>query len=130
MSPKLPVCGRSCGGSGCPGGRRARRLPGDAAGKADPGPTLEARREQMSWLAGAVQSHTPQQYEFALALWTPGLISDLIERRFGVRLSRSDAGRVMRSLGFTPQRPLCRATQRDAVLVERWQQEELPAIAA
>jgi hypothetical protein len=36
----------------------------------------------------------------------------------------------MCALGFTPQRPLCRATQLDAVLVERWQKEEFPAIAA
>jgi transposase len=84
----------------------------------------------MSWLAGAVRSHTPRQYKFEFALWTLGLISDLIERRFGVSLSRSAAGRVMRTLGFTPRRPLYRAAQRDAVLVERWQQEEFPAIAA
>jgi len=95
-----------------------------------PGRPSKLSGEQMSWLAGAVRSHTPQQYEFAFALWTLGLINDLIRRRFGVRLSRSGAGRVMRSLGFTPQRPLYRATQRDAVLVERWQQEQFPAIAA
>ena len=86
--------------------------------------------EQISWLAGAVRSHTPQQYKFAFALWTLGLIGDLIERGFGVKLSRSSVGRTMRTLGFTAQRPLYRASQRDPVLVERWQQEEFPAIAA
>lgn len=70
-----------------------------------PGRPSKLTGEQMSWLAGAVRSHTPQQYKFEFALWTLGLISDLIERRFAVSLSRSAAGRVMRTLGFTPQRP-------------------------
>lgn len=95
-----------------------------------PGRPSKLTGEQMSWLAGAVRSHTPQQYKFEFALWTLGLISDLIVRRFAVSLSRSAVGRVMRTLGFTPQRPLYRASQRDAVLVERWQNEEFPSIAA
>lgn len=95
-----------------------------------PGRPWKLTGEQMAWLAGAVRNHTPQQYQFEFALWTLSLISDLIERRLGVSLSRSGVGRVMRTLGFTPQRPLYRAAQRDAVLVERWQKEEFPAIAA
>jgi transposase len=95
-----------------------------------PGRPTKLSGEQLSWLVGAVRRHTPQQYRFEFALWTLRLISELIERRFGVRLSRSAVGRLMAGLGFTPQRPLYRATQRDAVLVERWQQDEFPAIAA
>lgn len=95
-----------------------------------PGRPSKLTGEQMSWLAAAVCSHTPQQYKFEFALWTLGLISELVERRFRVSLSRSALGRVMRTLGFTAQRPLYRAAQRDAVLVERWQKEEFPAIAA
>jgi transposase len=86
--------------------------------------------EQMSWLAGSVRDHKPQQYKFAFASWPPGLISELIEQRFTVSLSRSAVGRVMHTLGFTAQRPLYPAVQRDAVLVERWQNQEFPAIAA
>jgi transposase len=98
--------------------------------KSIPGRPSKLAGEQLSWLVGAVRSHTPQQYKFAFALWTLGLIGELIERRFGVSLSRSAVGRLMQTLGFTPQRPLYRASQRDPVLVERWQQEEFPAIAA
>lgn len=105
---------------------------GQKALKAKPIPGRPAKLTgaQMSWLAGAVRDHTPQQYQFEFALWTLGLISDLIERRFGISLSRSAVGRAMRALGFTPQRPLYRAVQRDAVLVARWQKDEFPAIAA
>jgi transposase len=37
-------------------------------------------------------------------------------------------GRVMRTLGFTPQRPLHRAYQQDPALVEKWRAEDYPAI--
>jgi len=94
-----------------------------------PGRPPKLRDEQMSWLAGAIRSHTPQQYKFEFALWTLGLISELIERRFGLSLSRSAVGRLMRSLGFTAQRPLYCAVQRESVLVERWRNEGFPAIA-
>lgn len=95
-----------------------------------PGRPRKLSGGQMSWLASTVRRHTPQQYQFEFALWTLQLIGEVIHRRFGIRLSRSAVGRAMNALGFTPQRPLYRATQRDAVLVERWQQEEFPAIAA
>jgi transposase len=95
-----------------------------------PGRPKKLSGEQMLWLASAVRHHTPQQYQFKFALWTLQLIGEVIHRRFGIRLSRSALGRAMKALGFTPQRPLYRAKQRDAVLVERWQQEEFPAIVA
>lgn len=95
-----------------------------------PGRPRKLSGGQMSWLASTVRRHTPQQYQFEFALWTLQLIGEVIHRRFGIRLSRSAVGRAMNALGFTPQRPLYRATQRDAVLVERWQREEFPAIAA
>ena len=106
------------------GGQRALQA------KPIPGRPSKLSGEQLSWLAGAVRRHTPQQYQFEFALWTLRLIGELIKRRFRVSLSRSAVGRVMHTLGFTAQRPLYRATQRDAVWVERWQREAFPAIAA
>lgn len=95
-----------------------------------PGRPAKLDERHMAWLASAVRNATPLQYRFEFALWTLGLIGELIERQFGISLSRSTVGRAMHALGFTPQRPLYRATQRDPVLVERWQSEEFPAIAA
>jgi transposase len=91
-------------------------------------PKLDER--EMRWLASTVRNTTPQQHRFAFALWTLSLIADVLERERNIRLSRSAVGRAMRALGFTAQRPLQRARERDAVLVERWEREEFPAIAA
>jgi transposase len=91
-------------------------------------PKLDA--QQMRWVAEAVRGKTPLQFRFEYALWTLTLIGELIRRQFGVRLTPASVSRVMRLLGFTVQKPLYRARQRDAVLVEHWLAKEFPAIQA
>lgn len=95
-----------------------------------PGRPAKLTEQHLTWLASAVRDATPQQYRFEFALWTLSLVGELIARQFGISLSRSAVGRAMHALGFTPQRPLYRARERDPVLVERWQADEFPAIAA
>lgn len=77
-----------------------------------------------------MRDHTPQQLKFDFALWTLALIGEVIFRQFGIRLSKPSVSRVMRLLGFTPQRPLYRAWQQDARWVERWRSEEFPQLQA
>lgn len=95
-----------------------------------PGRPPKLQDGHLRWLAAMVRDTTPLQHRFEFALWTLGLIQELLERQFALRLARSTVGRAMHALGFTPQRPLRRARERDPVLVERWQAEEFPAIAA
>lgn len=93
-----------------------------------PGRPPKLSGEQMSWIASTVRVKNPLQLQFPYALWTLAMIRELIRTRFGVRLSEVSVGRVMRTLGFTPQRPLHRAYQQDPVLVEKWRAEDYPAI--
>lgn len=86
--------------------------------------------EQMQWIASAVRNHTPNQLRFEFGLWTLRLIGQLIERQFGMTLSLPTLGKIMAQLGFTTQRPLYRAYQQDATLVQRWLSEDLPALRA
>jgi transposase len=51
----------------------------------------------------------PRQLEFAFALWTREMVRELIRREFRVSLSAVSVGRLLRTLGLSPQRPLCRA---------------------
>jgi transposase len=95
-----------------------------------PGRPMKLTAEEMRWIAAAVRGKTPLQWQFEFALWTLAIIRDLIRRRFHKTLSASTVSKVMRMLGFTVQRPLYRAWQQDAVLVERWQREDFPAIKA
>ena len=83
---------------------------------------------EMAWLARAIREETPQQLKFPYALWTLSLIGELIRDRLGKSLSPASVLRVMRLLGFTAQKPVYRAWQRDAVLVQKWQDEQYPQI--
>lgn len=105
---------------------------GAGALKAKPIPGAPAKLDakQMAKLARIIRNKDPLQLKFEYALWTLAMIRELIRREFGVKLSEVSVGRLMKRLGFTPQRPLYRAWQQDAQLVERWQQEDYPKLAA
>jgi Winged helix-turn helix len=57
-------------------------------------------------------------------------VADLIEQKFGVRLSLPTVGRILKKLGMSAQRPLYRAYQQDPEKVRIWKQETYPAIRA
>jgi hypothetical protein len=58
------------------------------------------------------------------------MVRELIRREFGVALSEVSVGRLLRSLGLSPQRPLDRAYQQNPETVARWKTEEYPCIRA
>jgi transposase len=72
----------------------------------------------------------PRQLQFPFALWTRELVRELIRRELGVALSAVSTGRLLRTLGLSPQRPLWRASQQDPDRVAAWKQAEYPAIRA
>ena len=106
------------------GGKEALRA------KPIPGRPAKISAAQMAKLARIVREKNPMQLRFPFALWTLEMIRELLARDFKVRLSTVSVGRLMKRLGFTPQRPLYRAWQQDPILVERWRSEEYPKLAA
>jgi transposase len=100
------------------------------AAKPIPGAPPKLDAKQMQRLARIVRTKDPLQMNFEFALWTLAIIRELIRREFSVALSEVSVGRMMKRLGFTPQRPLYRAWQQNAALVETWREKEFPAIAA
>src|SRR5512135_2966024 len=72
----------------------------------------------------------PDQLKLPFALWTREAVGQLLARRFGVEVSVWTAGRYLRRWGFTPQKPVRRAYERDPEAVRRWLQEKYPAIRA
>lgn len=57
----------------------------------------------------------PDQLRLPGFLWTRALVCELIERRFGVQITEKTAGRYLRSLGFSPQKPVRRAYEQSDV---------------
>jgi transposase len=71
----------------------------------------------------------PDRYGLSFALWTRQAVRALIARESGVWLSLSVVGRYLRSWGFTAQRPMRRATERQDEAVRAWLENTYPAIA-
>lgn len=65
---------------------------------------------------------------FATELWTLRRVATLIEREVGHAFSISYVWQVLRDLGFSAQRPVGRASQRDAVAIRDWKEQRWPAL--
>jgi hypothetical protein len=72
----------------------------------------------------------PDQLRLPFALWTREAVQQLLSRRFGLQVSVWTVGRYLRAWGLTPQKPVRRAYEQDPAAVERWREEEYPAIRA
>jgi transposase len=75
-----------------------------------------------------VTMKNPEQLKFPFALWTLGMVRQLIIDQFAVTLSEVSVGRLLKALGLTPQKPLRRAWQQNPARVDKWLSEEYPTI--
>jgi transposase len=67
-------------------------------------------------------------YGFRGDVWTAKRIAEVIWRTFGVRYHPDHVSRLLRQAGWSVQRPIQRATQRDEAAITRWHEERWPAI--
>lgn len=84
----------------------------------------------LKWIYSTVTGKNPLQLKFSFALWTSKMVGEIIERRYGIRLSKASVCRLLGQLGLTPQRPVWRAYQQKGTDVERWLRTEYPRIRA
>ena len=65
---------------------------------------------------------------FETERWTLRRIAAVVEGEFGVRYHRCSLGRALRARGWSPQRPIARARERDDALVAAWLRRDWPRI--
>jgi transposase len=65
---------------------------------------------------------------FPTDLWTCPRVAQLIKRHFDVDYHVDHIGRLLHSLGFSPQRPQRRAIERDEEQIRRWVRHQWPRI--
>lgn len=85
-----------------------------------PGRPPKLSDAQLSRLHVLLTRDDPRQLSFDFALWTREMVREVISREFGVRLSVVSVGRLLRRLGFSPQRPLHRAYQQNQEARQLW----------
>jgi transposase len=67
-------------------------------------------------------------YGFRGELWTRTRIAAVIRLEFGVSYHPRHVGRLCQAIRWTPQKPTCRARQRDEAAIIQWREETWPAI--
>jgi transposase len=65
---------------------------------------------------------------YATELWTCPRVARVIEKRFGVRYHVDHVWRLLRVLGFTPQKPERVARERDEAAIRRWVRQDWPLV--
>jgi transposase len=75
------------------------------------------------WIRG-----NPRQVQFDFGLWTRKIVRDLIKREFGIDYTPQNVGKILKMLGFSPQRPVYQALEREPEKRRIWTEETFPAI--
>jgi len=70
----------------------------------------------------------PRAAGFTTDVWTLRRVRALVKREIRVVLSESQIWRVLRGMGFSPQKPAKRALQRDENKAREWQTQRWPAL--
>jgi transposase len=83
---------------------------------------------QIAWIHKTIRDKDPLQLKFPFALWTRSIVTRLIRNQFGLKISESSAGRLLRQMGFSCQKPLYRAYQQNPEAVEYWKKTVFPQI--
>lgn len=100
------------------GGNRGRR----------PGEQMVLAEKDAARIRRRIIDKCPDQLKLPFALWTREAVRDLIERETEVRLSLQSVSDYLKRWGFTPQRPVKRATERSEPAIAAWLATDYPAI--
>jgi len=95
------------------------------AGRAGRLPRLSPKQKE---LIKAALVEGPQGYGYATSLWTIGRVAALIEQKTGVKYHKGHAWKILRGLGWSSQRPVGRALERDEKAIAHWKKKQWPAI--
>ena len=102
------------------GGPQALRHPGRAGRK----PQLSA--EQLTQLEQSLLDG-PEAHGYPTPLWTCRRVTRLIQEQFGVAYHPRHVWKILVRLGWSPQRPVGRARERNEESIRQWRRRTWPA---
>lgn len=85
--------------------------------------------EQEKQIQQAIYDKCPDQLKLPFALWTRKAVQQLIKQLWSFDMPLRTVGEYLKRWGFTPQKPLRRAYKQNPKAINRWLDEEYPAIA-
>lgn len=87
-------------------------------------------KQQEKHIQKTICDKRPEQLKMDFALWTRGNIKQYILEEYGLDLGLSTISDYLRRWGFTPQKPILRAYERNPKAVEKWINEDYQVIAS
>jgi len=103
------------------GGQDALKKAGRAGRKSK---LTEADRERL----GELLLQSPEKLGYETPLWTCARVAHLIEKEWGVAYHRGHVWKILDDLGWSCQRPVGRARERNEEEIRRWRRVRWPAI--
>ena len=92
-----------------------------------PGPRPKLTAEQLARLT-VLLAEGAKAWGFEEEVWTTRRIAAVIEQVFGVRYHPAHLSRLLRAIGWSPQKPMVRAIQRDEAAIAAWYAQRWPAL--
>src|SRR3954452_9989398 len=92
-----------------------------------PGPTPKLTIEQRAELP-VLLARGAEAFGFRGDVWTGKRVATVIRREFGVRYHPNHVGKLLRAAGWSVQKPITRATQRNEAAIEEWRTKRWPAL--
>jgi transposase len=92
-----------------------------------PGATPRLSPEQQGQLLELL-AQGAESFGFPGDVWTQPRVAALIRDRFGVSYHPSQVGRILKACGWSRQKPVHRATQRNEEAIRQWKEEYWPQI--
>src|SRR5215211_4209066 len=92
-----------------------------------PGPTPKLTAEQRVELP-VLLARGAEAFGFRGDVWTAKRVAAVIRREFGVRYHPNHIGKLLRAVGWSVQKPVQRASQRNEAEIEAWRTERWPAL--
>jgi transposase len=92
-----------------------------------PGTTPKLSAQQRAQLPTEL-SKGAEAFGFRGQVWTTERVAQMIKHVFGVSYYLAHCSRLLRSIKYSQQKPIQKATQRDEAAIQRWKDERWDAL--
>ena len=92
-----------------------------------PGPTPRLTEEERARIPELLKRGA-EAFGFRGGIWTCPRVAEVIRQEFGVSYHPAHVSRILRDCGWSVQKPVRRASQRDEEAIERWRKERWPEV--
>jgi transposase len=97
--------------------------PGSLRSRRGGGPKPRLSDDQVAKLPAHLAKGA-EHFGFRGDVWTHPRVAQLIKRELGVSYHPSHVGRILKQIGWSRQKPITRASQRNEAAIERWRTEK------